>query len=66
MTTPTTFFDLVRSGAASVDDVDAYVERWRAEAGQMPVQDYLGFSSHADYVRWLLNPSELQAIIEGK
>ena len=57
-----TFLEQARAGAASPDDIDAFVARWHDGEGEGSLRDFLGFTAE-EYARWLREPAALQEII---
>jgi hypothetical protein len=62
---PRTFIQLCLAGDADPDAIDDYIDRWHDSDTMLPLAEYLGMT-HAEYVRWAVDPGSLDAILEAR
>ena len=59
----TTFLESVRSGAASLDQVDDWIDRWHKGEGEgLELRQFLGMTT-PQYAEWMRNPSALMTMV---
>ncbi len=56
---------LALSGAATVDEIDDYIDRWHANPDGQALHEYLGMNRD-EYALWLGSPDSLALIIASR
>lgn len=59
------FMQLCIDGAATPQQIDEYIERWRKEGCRETLRKFLGMS-FSEYDAWVMNPTAIKEIVEKR